>query len=233
MLNMNFTKITRSKEGILAAAQTCSVEGLCMISIIETGEERVKASANGSSDKYIGFSYGEVLSPVTKSYVETVVVPSGSPYTVTLKHNNLVASNIFAYDNTNTQALTEGNPATTANNYSVVDATGIMTFHSGQAGASVTVTYRYSPTAQELIMEDTLTITTQKATDVLGQIGLAMGGEIYTDQYDAAVNWATSTTPEVGNAGIVTEGGSSAAIPNCTVIHVPTASNPFLGLRIL
>lgn len=229
MLDLNHCRIEASKEIPIVPAYTVVEEGLALISIISGGVEKVRLSAGAGVGRFAGFSYGETLTPITKSYVETRTIPAASTYTITLAKNNLVASNIFVYDNTDGAAMAED---TLANGkFECVDATGILTFHSSDAGHSVTITYRYTPTATELTAEDKLLFTAQSANEVLSSVGVIMAGEVFTDKFDAAVDWSTATDIEAGTSGIVTAGGSTIDIPNCKVIYVPTADYPFLGLR--
>jgi hypothetical protein len=69
-----------------------------------------------------------------------------------------------------------------------------------------------------------------EAGALFGQVGVGHGhGEIFTDQFDAAEDWATASDPSSGAAGQVVEGGSGSNLGR--VISVPNVNNPLLGLN--
>ncbi len=64
-----------------------------------------------------------------------------------------------------------------------------------------------------------------------GFIELANGlGELWTDQFDASLDWGAGTAVTLGDGGQVTQG--TAVALDAIVVHVPNADNPYLGLRI-
>ena len=63
-----------------------------------------------------------------------------------------------------------------------------------------------------------------------GQVEIQSGiGELHCDTFDTSVDWS-SATPRLGDNGQIVASGSGPAL-NATVIAVPSADNPFLGLR--
>lgn len=230
MLEFMRCRIINSKEIPVASGELISDEGLALVSTLEGGVEKVKPSANGASEVFCGFSYGYTMTPVTKSVVEPAVVPASAPYTVSLsKGAALIGGQIAIRDVTANAQLDAGDPAANAGEYSV--AAGVVTFNAAEKGHTIAITYRYSPTASELMAENRMNIYTQLPTEVLPQIGVILEGEVFTSQFDAAVDWAAGGVIRIGNGGVVTTAGASAAIPGAVLINVPSAEIPYVGIR--
>jgi len=230
MLNLiGKSKVFRSQEFPVATGQTIGAEGLALIQVIQGGVEKVGLSASGAGEVFMGISYGEVFTPATKSKVETLSIAAAGT-TLTLQKAVLTNTQVFVYDNTASVALAIGNPAN-LNEYSVNDT--LLTFNAGKAGHSMTITYRYAPTAAELIAQDNVRITSFSSTDYIGSIGCIQQGEVYTDMFDASKDWSTATGVETGNNGIFDiNGGAGTLIANAVITHVPNAEYPFLGIRL-
>jgi len=230
MLNLSAKcKIVQSQEFPVAAGVVIPAEGLSLIQTFEGGVEKVTLSAGGGSEVFMGVSYGEVFTPAIKSCVETLVVPAAGAVAVTLLHAVYGNTQVFAYDVTNAVNQTIGNPAN-ANEYSVVGT--LLTFNAAKAGATMLITYRYAPTAAELIAADNVRITSFSSSDYIGSIGVIMEGEVYTDQFDASKDWASATGVETGTSGIFdVNGGAGTLIASAVITHVPDANYPFLGFR--
>ncbi len=226
MLNLfGNTRMEDTEEISILSGVSVQAEGLCIAQAFENGNEVGKLSS-GTADVFLGFSYGQVYTPITKSIVVEAVVPATSPYTVTLPQTPILGQ-LMITNGTTEQTL--GTPATDPNEYSIVDK--VVTFHSGQASATMTFTLRYSPSVMELNTGDFLQITTMSASDVIGSIGVIKRGVIFTDQFDAGDTFVGGAQVSMGIGGIVVAGNANA-IPNAFVSHVPTIENPFLGIRI-
>lgn len=220
------TKIVQSKEFPFATGNTITAEGLVLMQVIEEGEERVKLTAGGGAEVFMGFSYGQTMTPITKSKVEELSCPDDAPFTVTLLKEPVGATQIDIVNEDGTHQ-TNGDPAN-PNEYSVVAK--VVTFHAGQAGKVETITYRYLPTALELLLEDKLDNTSMTAVDTLSSTGVIQEGEVFTDQFDASKEWKAGVAVAGGNSGIVSI-GVGTDIPGCVLTHVPSVEVPFLGLR--
>lgn len=225
MLFTGRLKIEDSREFGVLTGETISEEGIVLVQSSESGTEVVKP-ATGTSDVFIGFSYGQTFTPTVKSNVESLVVPAVSTYTVTLAREP-ISGQIKIFNNLGTEQ-TAGDPSTTANTYSISGK--VITFHSGQAGKTETITYRYSPTAAEILATDRMQIPSVSATDQLMSIGAIQEGEIYTNMFDASVTFTFGMAVGMLSGGLVGAAGSNA-IPGAIVCHVPTEDLPFLGIR--
>ena len=93
------------------------------------------------------------------------------------------------------------------------------------------VTYRYNLTVSEARLQFFQRNINNEAGALFGQVGCGHGhGEIFTDQYDATIDWATVAVGAIHSAaaGTVSETGGTAL--DARVISVPNVNNPLLGL---
>jgi len=222
------SKVVQSQEFPVMAGSTITAEGLALIQQLSGGVEYVLPSAGGGAEIFMGFSYGEVFTPATKSLVESLVVPAAGAVTLTLLHAPLTNTQVFAYDVTNSLAQTLGNPAV-ANQYTCVGT--LLTFHAAKAGVTMRVTYRYSPTAEELVAEDNIRITSFSSTDYVGSIGVIQEGEIYTDQFNATRDWGAATSVKTMAGGLLDTNIGAGTVITCVLTHIPDVNYPFLGIR--
>ena len=232
MLDLTRCRFFEDKEIAVATGETITDEGIPLMSTLEGGEEVVEPVDGAVTDIFAGFSYGEPYTPTTLAYVYTASVPAAGVFTIQLPKTNIVAAQIHVYDNTAVAALTEGVVANGV--FSCVDATGLLTFDVAQAGNSMTVTFRYAPTTQEVMMENNMPIYSPSGSSELGQIGVILHGEVYTDVFNSAIAWddgPANVRTGVGRVTNTNEGAVGAIIPNCTIIHVPSTDFPFVGLR--
>jgi len=239
VINLHKTRFQTTREYAVQTGQEFAEIGMCAQFVVEDGVQVLRPSGGVANERFAGVTIKDNEDLETKAYVEEVTVPSSSPYTVQLTKTNLVASNIKIYDDTNTQLLSEGNPATTANEFSVVDSTGIVTFHSGQAGATCTVTYRYQPTVAENKQTEWERTPNQTASDEYAQVAVAFGPGTYfeTDQFDASLDYSPVTVGgqsvpayvTMGAGGLFTTGGN---VTVGTVAQVPSVDSMWLGVLL-
>jgi hypothetical protein len=229
MLKLNATHPIRIVERPIATGASIGAEGMPLIQSIENGEEHVTPSTTGANDVFVGFSYAHNIVPTYLSRVEAHTVPAASPYTVQLERNNVLAANVIAYEAADLSSTVTEAGAVASGNFTIVDATGVMTFHSDEAGLAILVVYRYTPTALELSMEwPHLNININPAFTYVNNMGVIVGGEVYTDQFDAGVDWANSPANVYLGTAILT--GSGNVQISGRVIHAPDVDNPFLGI---
>ena len=60
-------------------------------------------------------------------------------------------------------------------------------------------------------------------------MGESRYGWVFTDQFDATLDWSTGTAITSGAGGVLTQGGSGSTI-DARVISVPNVNNPLLGI---
>ena len=201
-------------------ATVVSREGMVLARDYESGEEVVVTSAGTAGEDIVGFSMSDNETIDTTVRMESQVVPSASPYTVQLDKTTPVSGQTFI------TGQTIGNPAN-ANEYSV-SATGLVTFHSGQAGVTHEIRYKYSLTVSEAKDMFYQRNINNVAGAELSTIAVMCGkGEIYTDQYDASKTF-TAGDVYAAASGLCTDDNTGTLIGK--VIHYPTTSSPFLGV---
>jgi hypothetical protein len=106
------------------------------------------------------------------------------------------------------------------------------------AGADAFIMYRYSPTAiqQRFLYEGGGDLYPgNNAPEVFGQVGCITAGIVYTDQYDATVNWNTvndATVIRGGANGKLTTSGTGCICRGLRIHEVPSADKPWLGVTL-
>ncbi len=219
---------------------TLTEEGSLLVSTLDaaTGEEVVDLCAASASTIIAGFAIRDNADNSTTSVVEEGTVPSASPWEVQLSNNNLVATTPgdgataqIQVDASSTGILTVVDGAVaTAGQVALEPATGLLTFNTAQEGETLTVTYRYNLTVAESRLTFFQRNINNEAGALFGQVGVGHGhGEIFTDQYDATVDWASITVILTAASGTVSAGGTGTIV-DARVISVPNVNNPLLGL---
>jgi hypothetical protein len=239
MFDLTKTHFSLTLEKQVATAQTVNPEGTLLMSVLESGEERVLLSAGAGTDVPCGFAISDNQTIATDVAVEEVVNPSAIPYTIQLEHTDPVGSGatkeVRCYNDTaaaeiGTQVATAG--AVSAGDEFFLSPTGLLTLHSSIAGASVTVWYRYNMTVAEAVQKYYDRSVNNTASAIFNQVGVGGGtGEIYTSEFVMSEDWSAGTTIYSGANGKVTlSAGGADMSTQLRVIHVPSVDDPFLGL---
>jgi hypothetical protein len=210
----------------VVTAETNIVAGSCLTSITESGRGKVKRSTGTSADIFAGFSLVSQVKDGKAVKIETLTIPASGPYTLTLAKTPSADADISVRTAGGT-AYTQGVAANGV--YSVSGA--VLTFHSSNASVSVIVTYKYNITVTEAAMLWGDQAGVGSPTDVTNTVSISHSGYIYTDQFDSGADWnaASITDLKTGANGLVVRGGSGVAIKG-SIVEVPTADTPFLGL---
>lgn len=227
MLKLNSSKPSEIIERMIATGVTIGSEGVPLINVIENNTEHVKTCTGVAGEVFVGFSYMHNVVPTVLSMVEEIKIPDASPYTVQLSRNNLVAGQISGR-NLTTHFVIDATLA--AGKFQVDETTGVLTFHSDDAGRVLNMTYKYRPTVLEAkMMYPEANININPAFEFLGKLGVIIVGEVYTDQFDAAVDWTTAGNNIYLGNGILTNAGNVKL--GAHVTHAPSIDNPFLGVQ--
>jgi hypothetical protein len=234
MLDMARSSFHDASEFPLANLVTRIEEGTPVMQVIEGGVAKIKAAASANTDIFAGVALQQYVTPTTGVYVETVTVPSSSPYTVTLKKSAVVpATDSLAKLVVAGTALTwQGTVGSVAaSEYNITDST--VTFHSAQAGLKVTVTYRYTLSVNDVYALYGDSWPGNNNAGVIGNVGVIRKGLVFTDKFDASKDWSAvnGSTVIKATAGLFSFGGNGATVPG-KVESVPNADVPFLGIRI-
>lgn len=216
MIYFPLTKIVDSGEAVVAPTANITAEGQALV---KTAKGLAPALGT-AADVFAGFSIAGVsAAPMQALYttkVETALVPGNGVVTLA---QTPVAGQLAAFDNTDGAAIA----APTVAGKTVTGLT---------AGNTVTITYKY---ALSVVQARALQGDVQPggyAGAYVGQIGLAKRGTIFTDQFDASVDWSAATGLKLAaNGQITNQAGSGVALPGAYVVSTPNQEVPFLGLE--
>lgn len=217
------------RERAVAPAASITEEGqLLMYVDAGDGTLAVQPSAGAATDRVAGFAITDALKYVTQTVVEVLTVPTGGG-TVSLRQNNLVASNTRAVGST-TGALTAVGGAPAAGEFQMAIVAGTITFNAAQAGETVTVTYRYTPTLDEALATWHERSVNSRAQDYFSSVGVGcQEGEIFTTMYDTTQAYAVGNVVNSGAGGLVTTAAGGVAIG--IVSQIPSVSDGRLGVK--
>ena len=215
MIYFPMTRLVDSSEAVVAPTANITAEGQALVKAA-TG---VAPSLGTSADVFAGFAVlGVSAAPLAALYgtkVESALVPGNGVVTL---GRTPVPGQLAVFDNTAGAAV--ASPTVSGNT-----VTGLT------AGNTVTVTYKYALT---VLQSRALQGDTQPggyAGTYVGQVGLAKRGVIYTDQFDASVNWAAATGIKLmANGQITNQAGTGVAIDGY-VVAVPNQEVPYLGIE--
>lgn len=235
MLDINKSRFFETYMANVHSAVGAIEEGSALVHVLEGGQGVVRPSQAGATQKFAGTALGRSGTPTIVPFFETLAVPAGAPYTVTLS-KTLSGSDIrvthIAANGTRT-LLVVGDPSTTAGAYSI--SNGVITVHSGKASGTLELSYRYAITLQEAIYRYNFNQFGSHNVSDIGTIGVITTGIVYTDRYDVTSDWSTyaGNVPVYVTAdGMFTLTSSGNTEISAAVIAVPSTSNMFLGLHV-
>lgn len=218
-----------SKEYSLADGSTVSEEGVLMSFVAAGTGVAVSPCTGGAAERVAGWAITDAKKVTTWVNVETVTVPAGGG-TVQLQSSNLVAASTYAYNNTAAAAMTVVGGAPASGQVQINTANGTATFNVAQAGANVTVQYRYNLTLQEIYARFHERSVNNRAQDYFGLQSVAKGeGEFFTTMFDSSVAYAIGATVYTEAGGLVTSAAGGTAVG--FVIRAPEAGYGYLGVK--
>lgn len=221
----------------LAAGSVIEQEGLILCSVLEDGVEKLQlVDVVAGTEKVVGFSKTADSLPDRTSAFETITVPS-APATLEadLRSRNLVLNRVRAVDSAGVTLTIDpifaGAPA--LNTVKVDLAQGRVKFNATQAGLDVSFTYLFMLTLTEAKQKFGERFINNRGLHA--EFGFCEVGsghvELYTDQYDASVDWSVGNPVLLGDKGQLVQAGAGPVL-KAQVIHVPGADSPYLGVRI-
>lgn len=228
-----------SERGVFTGA-TFEEEGQLVVGNISTGVELAAQGAAAASQVLLGFAKKDTVSPAgTRMYGTDGQVPAASPYTVDIGHTLVTADlnafgDVQVFDVTADAYLTLiAGPTPASGEVDLLDATaGTLDFHADEAGHEIQILARVTMTARErdgIYQQRHINSNAQADLELIGY--WTGRGEIYMDQFDAAVtDWDTGTLRTDASGFITTAAGGTDISGLCRVISVPSADDPWLGL---
>lgn len=196
-------------------------EGLCL-ALVNNGDGRATVSpcTGSGTETFAGFAYGHYMAPSTLPLV-TDIDAVGT--TLTLPKTP-ISGQLRLLDGS--QLLTAGNPATTANEYSITD--NVVTLHSGQSNRTITVQMRWTPTVDEvsaLFGDGVQGQGLRSRSAVYGRINAIKRDIVATTCFLADVAYTPGAALRMAANGFVTTGGSGTVIPGASVYRAPSSTN--------
>lgn len=242
MIDLARSQFYRIEELPVKSGQTVEVEGAALQSELENGDEVVYKSDADTDQLFVGVSMATTIVPTITSRVEEVTVPSAAPYSVSLEKNNLEGTagtntgEILVVNSSGTALTNDTSSGTSPDSgeYYCDYANGDLIFNSAQAGLTMTVTYRYSPTMAEAVQEFYEGHVNNTAYSFYSRISVGKAPcRFYTDQFVGSLDWANATSIKVIAGGLFGDQTSTGTtLSNARVIHVPDTENPMLGIAI-
>lgn len=252
MINHSLTRIENSRpmplhsEYLNQPGVSHIVEGMAMINSLENGIGRVRPSTGTAAHgSFLGLS-AEINRRQTQAIaVEQHVVPSGSPYNVDLRNDALGTSAANQISVRRTAGGTVENLIVAATAPSATDEVqwvdtdrDRLVFHSADAGDTVLVIYRYSPTLEQAVVlfGDGNVLGRASPGDAAQVMTVITHGLIFTDQFDPADDWFAADITDVhskANGLLGRTGGEAVPGSRIQVVQAPSITVPFLGLLLL
>lgn len=240
MIDFATSKIIRRTTENISAASAAIEEGQALIYALEDGEAVVKISDGSTTAAFAGFGQSERNTPTLLARCDrfkVITLPNSAGVGFILPRP-IVGTPLLKYNNGagTVIALSADNTPGAGEYY--IDATGmIVTFEAGDLNKYVQITWKFSPTAADIMAgvggDNTPTTTGSlvsfyRATGVIKQ-----ADDLRISNFDPAVNW-DAWTPSVGLKaaanGIVTSGSGTGVTIAGRVVHAPDTDSEYLGL---
>lgn len=217
------TKGYVSQEFAVAPAATITAEGQALVNSLVGGIFGVKPSTGASGESFVGLAVSQQITIGSVSRVEEYVVPVSNVVTLSRTPSS---GTVSVYDKTAGAVV----PASGGGAWSLTGTT--LTLTSTQTGHEIAVYFKYVASANEARLLQGDVYPGGAAGNVVGQVGVIKNGTIFTSEFDTTVDW-NQTNPAVtlGANGQLTIGGSGTVV-QCSIVSVPSATSPFLGVNL-
>lgn len=222
MLNIN-TRINDSSDMRLAKSAKIIAEGQALVYV--PGEVALAPAKGEANEVFAGFVMRRTsAAPVIEDYmtkVERFVIaaPEEGDPSVELQFEPL-SSSVCVIDLSTGTALA----APTVEGK-------VLTSSAFKNDMEIEVVYKYALTVVQArsIFGDIQ--PGGAAGNLLGQVGCAKRGQIYTSWFDTAVNWRTAKQIKLAANGMITNENGTGTVINAYVVAVPNVDEPFLGIE--
>lgn len=246
MIDLQRTRMDYHSEKLVGTALTISDEGSCLVDLIQDGVQKVAMSNGVSTEILVGFASTTNITPVRESVVEEILSAGA---TIQLKFGNITSlatdDELIGVRRLDTgEALVQAAAAPGDGQFSVAEATGVVTLHADEQATTLVVTYMRDLTAAEAVERFYEGHTNNETHLTFGQVGVIQGSSVvFTDMFDPASDYAGVTQNDTlltagaasagaGDAvdGMVSIGGTGGVNFGMMVVSVPTIDIPFLGI---
>ena len=231
MLNIERSRIVFSKSATLDDDASVTDEGMVLILTNDDGKPTVTESSAAAGTFY-GVSLFERRAPATLPAVR-LIPGDGELQTATLDNYVNGSASLRVINNaTGVEAALD--PASAQTEAAIAQATGVITISSALlATETLKVTYRYTPTVQQLIPL-VGTVINASELDAGADVGVVQKGVIYTSNFVTSEAWAVGDQLRLGASGqfAKTGAGTQLTTERAVVVETPTTAQPFLGIEL-
>lgn len=236
MIDISISRFDQtSEEKIHSDSINTIQEGSPLVWKQEDGVGKVSLGTGSDDEKFAGFAFAGYVRPsqllITETFNPTATslsyVAARKPLGGTITVYNVT-------DNVAAKVVTTAPAA--AGEVQFTAASNTIAFYASDAGKTFNVTYRYDATVTEARLA---TGDGYPSGFLLGQLsgttGVCYTGIISTDQVDLSVDWTEADINDIKvNAnGLVTRGGTGAAITNGRVVAAPGAQSSNLVIKLI
>jgi hypothetical protein len=224
MIYFPLSKFVDSAETVVAPGAAITAEGQALVRMPGAPAKGVTPSmAADDTEIFAGFAVAGVsaapLALTHASKVEEFVVPASGVATLAFTP---VANELSVFNLTTMAAVAPAGPASTGAGPTLTGLT---------AGTTVRVTYKYALSAVQARALQGDVQPGGYAGEYVGQVGLIKRGLIFTDQFDASVDWSAATEIKLAANGTITDQSGTGAAIKGYVVTVPNVETPFLGIE--
>lgn len=231
MFDLNKSYFNDIKERAVAPlpAPQIAEEGTPLIYVADgAGGVAVQPCTGAGGEEFAGFAITDALKYLTEVVVEAVAVPAGAPFTINLKHQNIIVAEVYVYDVTAAAPMAPVNPPGPGQYW--LTSAGEMTFNVADASHSVTVQYRYNLTFAEIIEKYHQRSVNNTAQDYFSTVSVGcMDGEIFLSMFDASQAYVAPGPIYLGASGKLTSAAGGTLVGTCT--KVPSSNDGLLGVK--
>lgn len=224
----------RLMEYPLAAANTYTQEGSCMIFTTETGNNNEVMDISGgiAKEKFAGLAMSDYRRITDFVAVEATTIPSVAAYTYTCeKASQVTAATYYIVDGSGNVYTNDGEGVAPVLTRHYGTASGVITFVAANAGTAITVRYTYTPTTTELQSRFHERPVVDQAQTLLSQVSVAVGFcRMYTTMYNTANTWTVGARAYTGASGKFTTDNTAVQIA-ARVISIPSTTDVYLGVE--
>jgi hypothetical protein len=220
MIYSPLSSFTRSTDMPQAAGAILSENGQALVHVIVDGKSGVTPSTGAAAEKFAGFANMQTsaapVMPTSLVRVEDLIVPVSGKFLVAKAPMAGTTSVFLVEDNTVIAVV-----AVVANEVDV----GVA-----NAGKFVRCVYRSPATVAEARARVGDIQPGGYVGNIVGQVGVAQQGVIYTSVFDTEADWASATAITLGAGGVLEADGAGEPI-QATLVALPSPDYPFLGIR--
>lgn len=237
MLNLANTRQFQSGAFNVAKDVIGLGEGVALVAEYLNGECFVRPSTGKKGEQFIGVSLHNVTHDSVLSHTEVLPVKNGI---VTLSMTPIDGSltgyetNGSFVDNSSFAPYT-GVTEDISSDTTITVSTSSTSFEVALVDAnatSIVVTYKYSPTVQQVrsLVGDQYPGILQ--VSALGQTGVIVSGQVFTSYFDTTCDWSEPNAVYLAEGGEFTTNETGTLLSNVFVIQSPSVGSGFLGLLI-